>query len=357
MGSECGMNILFLTTSYPKPNDDTQGCFIKELATALSKKNKLTILTPDFDNGLLNELKKNKVQTIKKIIPFLIQIKKQSKRNKLIVCNWIITGLLAQLATHNKKIAIIVRGEDMKAIEDNNLIGKIFLHTLAKADLVCAVSTEFVEKLRRLGINAQFTPNGVNRKNFTSKQKARKLLGFKNDFFVLFVGSLIKRKGVEYLIQAMKNNKTQLRIVGDGEEKPKLMALAKKNKVNAIFMGTQPKKVTAKIVSACDIFVLPSLYEGRPNALMEAMVAGKPCIATRINGAQELITNCGSGYLVEKEDSKELNRRLTELINNKATRERFELNVKVDAKHKIPSWEKSASIYQKLFLGVMRGRN
>ena len=82
----------------------------------------------------------------------------------------------------------------------------------------------------------------------------------------------------------------------------------------------------SSLLKACDIFVLPSRYEGMPNALLEAMAMGKASIATRVNGAPELVEEGISGFLVDSENPKQIFEKLVELINNNSLRASMEEN-------------------------------
>lgn len=125
------------------------------------------------------------------------------------------------------------------------------------------------------------------------------------------VGRLEQQKGHRYLIEALallkKNNQPIfLVIVGDGSEREVLERQARNLKVeNAlIFLGR--RNDVPEILQLFDAFVLPSLYEGMSNALMEAMAVGLPIVATNIPENEELITAEKTGLLVPPKDSSAL---------------------------------------------------
>ena len=124
------------------------------------------------------------------------------------------------------------------------------------------------------------------------------------------VGRLHIQKGHKFLLQALAHvdNRARLAIVGDGELRDELMALADELQISdrVAFLG--PRADIAEFLSAIDVFVLPSLWEGQPIALLEALAIGKACIATNVDGIPEIIKNGVNGYLVNPRDVRELTR-------------------------------------------------
>ncbi|MBI4640709.1 MAG: glycosyltransferase family 4 protein [Candidatus Tectomicrobia bacterium] len=123
---------------------------------------------------------------------------------------------------------------------------------------------------------------------------------------ILSVTWLRKIKGTEYLLKACqllkeKGKSFRCLIVGGGEERRRLdeevreMNLAKE----VMFLGARPHEEVRRLYYEADLFVLPSLSEGIPVALMEAMASGLPVIATNITGIPELVTHGEDGLLVE----------------------------------------------------------
>ena len=100
-----------------------------------------------------------------------------------------------------------------------------------------------------------------------------------------------------------EKNKIRFLLAGDGPEEKRLKALAAEYGIEdkIIFLGFRDD--IPLILSLLDIFVLPSLEEGLPRAVIEAMAAGVPVIATDIGGTRELVANEKTGYLVQPGDS------------------------------------------------------
>lgn len=150
-----------------------------------------------------------------------------------------------------------------------------------------------------------------------------------DSFTILSVGRLTPMKGHSFLIKACmilakRGRNFQCLIVGVGEEEKKLKKLVKSYGLQkkVIFKGGLPHQELELIYHEIDIFILPSiklgngLTEGIPVALMEAMAAGVPVIATNISGIPELVENMETGLLVPPDDSEALSDAIENLIND-----------------------------------------
>ena len=142
---------------------------------------------------------------------------------------------------------------------------------------------------------------------------------------VISAGRLAKQKGFEVLIDvaeiALKEKKPWYFIVagkGKLERKLKQMVAYKKLQDRFFFMGFVEDVLP--YVKSADLFVLPSYYEGMPNAVMEAMGMGKCCVVTSVNGNNELITHLKEGLLVEPGNSQQLYEAIAHVSKDKHLR-------------------------------------
>ena len=110
--------------------------------------------------------------------------------------------------------------------------------------------------------------------------------------------SLIKA----FALVASRDDRLRLLLIGDGPLRPKLEALVRELGLASRVRFLGVRSDVPEILGAADIFVLPSLWEGNPLAVMEAMAAGKPVIATAVGGVPELIEDGVSGFLVPPGD-------------------------------------------------------
>jgi phosphatidyl-myo-inositol alpha-mannosyltransferase len=144
--------------------------------------------------------------------------------------------------------------------------------------------------------------------------------------FVLHVGRLEPRKGVDRLIRAMSIVRQErpdatLAIVGDGPDRPALEALAARLGVAASFTGRVSEAELPSYYRAAQLVCAPALGdESFGIVLLEAMAAGRPIVATRIEGYAELLQGAGSARLVAVDDTAALAREIVALLNEPEAR-------------------------------------
>nr|WP_319372578.1 glycosyltransferase family 4 protein [uncultured Methanobacterium sp.] len=159
--------------------------------------------------------------------------------------------------------------------------------------------------------------------------KARKLrekMDLNNKKILLYVGRLIQRKGVQYLIQALKKIETEdimLLILGDGDYKDELQGMVNElgleNKV--IFTGKVSQEELASYYITSDLVVVPSITHGIGDpwvlVLNEAMQFRKPVIATdAVGAASDMITECENGFIVPEKDVPALTRAINTILED-----------------------------------------
>ncbi len=153
------------------------------------------------------------------------------------------------------------------------------------------------------------------------REAVRASLGINpGDFMIVAVGRLIRQKGFEYLIKAVRLLSAQsglppvkLVIAGEGKEKETLFLLAQECPPGAVvFAGYVP--VIAPYLSAADVFAMPSLWEGYSLALAEAAAHSLPIVATPTGIAPELFAGVRDGLLVPPGDEKALASALREIM-------------------------------------------
>lgn len=147
---------------------------------------------------------------------------------------------------------------------------------------------------------------------------------------LISVGRLSWEKGHIFLIRAMeiilkRFPQTTLSIVGDGVEKKKLVELTESLGISGSvhFLGFVERKNIPEVLFGHDIFILPSIWEGFPYTLIEAMASALPVVATNVGGVKELIIDHEGGILVESKDYDGIAQSIIDLLNNSGLRERF----------------------------------
>ncbi len=165
---------------------------------------------------------------------------------------------------------------------------------------------------------------GIDTKKISASRKdclfIRKEFGFsEKDFIVISVGQLSKRKNQEVIIRAMaqiKDASIKYLLVGLGEKEAEYRELIKTLSLQDRVILAGYREDVPELLHMADVFVFPSLQEGLPVALMEAMAAGIPAVCGKIRGNMDLITHGIEGVLAEPEDSKAFAEAIVELKKN-----------------------------------------
>ena len=148
---------------------------------------------------------------------------------------------------------------------------------------------------------------------------------------ILYVGRLTHEKGLKYLIQAVpilidRGFNVKISLCGDGPECKKLQRLSRDLgcESNIEFLGFIPwGKELDKIYLQHDIFVLPSVSEGIPKVLLEAMAKGLPIIATNVGGIPDIIKDTENGILISPKSPADIARAVEFLVRNDDVRGRI----------------------------------
>lgn len=166
--------------------------------------------------------------------------------------------------------------------------------------------------------------NGVNLSRFGHQDRisARRQLGLPEDAVIVgAVGRLVPVKDHPTLIDAMAElrrlgSPAMLVIAGDGPERAALEAHAARHGLGDRFrlLGYRPDIET--VLAALDVFTLTSVSEGLSNTILEAMASGRPVVATRVGGADEMVVEGVTGLLVEPSDAAALARALGALLTD-----------------------------------------
>ncbi len=236
-------------------------------------------------------------------------------------------------------------------------------HLIKSADLVIALTKDMKNvMLKFYNKPMHILPNGYDANVFKNlyKDTLRKDLLFKDDeIIIIFVGRLVKIKGINYLIESMKYvhgvyPKSRLIIIGEGGERANLERLVKSSRLTdcVTFMGKISNENVPRHLVAADIFVLPSLSEGLPVVLLEAMAAGLPIIATDVRGIKEIIVDTRNGFLVEPKSPQAIAEKLSLLIESDGLSTRIsEFNLYDVKKY---SWESIVLSLVKMYEGILK---
>jgi glycosyltransferase involved in cell wall biosynthesis len=204
-------------------------------------------------------------------------------------------------------------------------IGRAIIHS---CDRLIAVSEAVAKHALSLGARPEAVrviANGVDPSKFQPDPQRRNGASENGTFRIACVGRLIFNKGPQFLIEAAPRilkarPDAEFVFVGDGplraglEERTRELGIGHR----ARFLGTQPD--VAAILQGCDLLVRPSLLEGMPLAILEAMACGLPVIATPVSGSAELVRHGQNGLLILTTDPNSLAGAVLKLMENEPLR-------------------------------------
>jgi glycosyltransferase involved in cell wall biosynthesis len=230
---------------------------------------------------------------------------------------------------------------------------------LDEADEIITVSKNNSKCLHKI-VNKKINiiSNGFSKRLFHQKSQIecrRKYDLPEKSKIIITIGFMGIVKGQKYLIDAInilkkKYNNILCVIIGEGELYNTLKSQIKDLdlKQNVILTGKIPHHLISDWINASDLFVLPSISEGLPVTQIEAMACGKPVVATRNGGSEEIIKSGNLGYLCEKENSFDLAEKIEKALNKKWNHKKI---IKYSKKY---TWEKAVhqilNIYKKYLI-------
>ena len=171
--------------------------------------------------------------------------------------------------------------------------------------------------------------NGMSLPEIDKTLKKETVFGIDPDIKVVFsAGRLSEQKGFSYLIDAAvicrnKNLNYQFFIAGSGKLEDQLKAKVRQLELDDYVHFIGFTEDLSPYYQTADVFLLPSLYEGMPNVVMESMAYGTPTIATRVNGAEELIEDGTNGFLIEPESAEQIVEKLDVFFSEAVDREKM----------------------------------
>lgn len=367
------IKVLWLTSSYPRNEDDSASVFLRYLAEALIKQRiKLQIVSPDhpeveaspdaagivlrrfcyffprklqklaYGSGILPNLRAQ--PWLLSQVPFFILSMFISaawivlrNRPSLIHAHWIFPqGTVAVLLGKLFRIPVVVtaHGGDAFALR-GNLLGTIKRWTI-KNCTTWTSNTQATAAAVGSGLPKPcIIPMGIDYTKFASGNSlAVRSVSEPRKHVLLFVGRLVEKKGVADLLQAYAllsetlQDQAELWIIGDGVERDRLQALATDLRIDnkVIFFGKLPNNSLPDYYAAADVFIAPSIVdsygdtEGQGVILLEAMASKTAVISTKTGGIAEIIEHGKTGLLVNAKASEELKQAIELLVTDEELR-------------------------------------
>lgn len=385
------MKVLLLTTCYPSHQQDPSGVFLDKLATALARIGyNVEVLSPS-DGTAFGKLRVNCIKTFRftyfwprslmvltrgmggirenlthsrlarmQLLPmmflFLIHTLFQIRKYDLIYANWLgagIIGAITNLLT-SKPMVVSFRGDDGYLAKERFIWRILTRWVCRRASIVAPVSEGIREILLHIGVSGKkiVVPKfGVDLKLF---QRNEHRISRADQVTVVFVGSLIRKKAPQDLIQAIKDpslNNIRLVIVGDGILRQELVKECERAVLTerVEWRGARSQDEVAAILSSGDILCLPSYTEGKPNVIKEAMASGLPVIATRVGGVGELVTDGITGLLFSPGNVIELRECLKKLAADINLRVKMGKAGLEKIRQEGASWDATAKDFDEIF--------
>ena len=349
--------LLITGSTFPRWEDDTEPRFIFDYADAMTKYYDVTVLVPAapgakdrermsnvnviryhyfpihkwetlcYPGAIVPRIKEKKIRLF--LVPFLFlslycHLKKILPKYDIVHAHWLIPQGIVQSFFKHKPYIVTGHGGDVTSL-NKGLFRRLKIRCLKNASHVTVVSEHLKKRVQELGpgINPSVISMGVNTKNFGQQYRISNYFGQGDKKVVLFVGRLAEKKGVTYLIEAMKQIDAVLVIVGDGPLKGELQSQAKQLEGNKVqFLGGKTHEELKTIYASSDIFAAPSVtakdgdQEGFGLVMLEAMASGLPVVANDSGGISQLIENGVNGLLCAEKCIWQLVDNISSLLND-----------------------------------------
>jgi len=349
------MKIAIVTTNFPRWEGDFRVPFIIDVARAIQAKgHTIRIITPHHPGAAKHEVIEGmeifraqylpeKAEVLQKdsaglpaawqrgfayklaMIPYVAAltgaVARYAKGCDIIHANFSLAGFASAITRpfHHLPYVVTIHGSDIFKTVNKPLLRIPVKTALEHAGFIIAVSHALAEGAESVGISpdkVQVIPTGIDISKFpVGAPEGRKDT-------LIFVGSLIERKSVITLLQAMEKIRdrfphVRLQIVGEGDLRQPLEDYTDQHNLRDCvrFLGTQSQAEVARLMREARIFILPSTEEGQGAVLVEAMASGTPCIGSRAGGIPTVITP-ETGLIFEPGNSDQLAQSITTLLEN-----------------------------------------
>lgn len=357
--------LLVTASTFPRWETDTEPRFILDISKALLDYYEVTVLAPAspgakdeeilegvkvvryhyfpihkwetlcYPGAIVPRIKEKKIRVL--LVPFLflglwMRVKKIGGNYDKVHVHWIIPQGIVQ-SFFNKKYVITGHGGDVTSL-NKGIIKKLKIKCLKKAEKITVVSKALAKEVKKLCPDAEveIISMGCDTSKFGKRYYEENYFNQNDKKVILFVGRLAEKKGVTYLIDAMKDVDGKLVIVGDGPLRDSLKRQAERYGNKIEFWGAKTHEELKIIYASADVFVAPSVTaqdgdkEGLPTAIMEAMASGLPVVGSDSGGISEIIKDGYNGFRVMEKDIQGLTEKINILLNSNEIRNKFSDN-------------------------------
>lgn len=359
--------LLITASTFPRWDNDTEPRFILDYAKEMTQYFEVHVLVPMaigakeeetlegvtihrfhyfpvhrletlcYPGAIVPRIKERKIRIL--LVPFLLlalrrSVKKYSKKVDIVHAHWLIPQGIVQSTV--KKIPFIVTGHGGDVTSLNMWpINILKRNALEKASFITAVSGALYDNIQAMYENdkTSIIPMGCDTKAFSPENKIENFFKQGDKKAILFVGRLAEKKGLTYLIEAMKKvDNAILYVVGKGDLEQQLKQQALEMGDRVVFLGAKTHQELPMIYASADLFVAPSITaadgdkEGFGLVIIEAMASGVPVVASKSGGIVDIISDRENGILCEEKNINELTSAINEIMNNEEMRAKLVAN-------------------------------
>lgn len=384
--------LLVTGSTFPRWANDTEPRFILDYAKAMTKYYDVTVLVPGavgakeeeelegvhviryhyfpihkfetlcYPGAIVPRIKQKKIRIL--LVPFLLlslhhQLKKRSKEFDVVHAHWLIPQGIMQMSVKDTPYIVTGHGGDVTSL-NKGILKSMKLKCLERAKAITVVSDALQDYVKQLYPNQKTSiiPMGCDVSRFSSEHRKENFFGQDDRKVVLFVGRLAEKKGVTYLIDAMKKvDNAVLVIVGKGDLEPGLRQQAKALGDKVVFAGPKTHDELPEIYASADVFVAPSVTaadgdkEGFGLVILEAMASGVPVVASRSGGIVDIVKDEENGLLCDEKDVEKLSVNISRVLEDEA----LSAKLKTAAGHTVEqySYDNISKRYNDILSGIL----
>lgn len=398
--------LLVTASTFPRWEEDTEPRFVLDLCKKLTDYFEITALVPAtpgaakeetlegvrviryhyfpihrwetlcYPGAIVPRIREKKVRVL--LVPFLFlalwwKIGRMKKQFDVVHAHWLIPQGIVQ-SFHNMPYLVTGHGGDVTSL-NVSIMKALKKRCIKNAGAVTAVSDALLATMNSIcpKKDTAVLSMGCDTEKFGAKYRVDNYFGQGEERVVLFVGRLAEKKGVTYLIEAMKNVKAKLVIVGNGDLYQSLFLQAKDTFTDQVlapeeependkwkirFLGAKTHEELRPVYASADVFAMPSVTakdgdkEGFGVVMLEAMASGLVVAASNSGGITDVIQDGQNGLLMEEKNSRDIAEKLNVLLTDKDLYER--LQSKSFATAQKYDYGVIAEAYRDLLMGVMK---
>ncbi len=388
------LKIAVLGSTYARSEGDSQVPWLRESVNRLAARgHRVTVIAPSFeglkshfiegvevlrfryaprrwehlthDEGAPNKLRNPLYQLL--AAPYIalgaLAAARWSRRRRfdIIHCHWPFPhGLMALPAARlsGAKVVATCHGAELAMGRRKPWVRKVLRHCLLKSDLLSCNSSHTQGEIERLcGRRAAVIPYGATLRETAPAADPRPVGDIAT---ILFTGRHIQRKGVPYLLRALpailRQRKVGLLITGDGDRRGEWEALARKLGLgDAVrFLGIVSNEELGRLYRACDVYVLPAIFDDRGDTeglgvvLIEALQNARPVVASAVGGIVDVIRHETTGLLVPEKNPQALADAVLRLLGDPALARRLGETGREEARWQF-DWDRITSETERLY--------